>query len=505
MKMTPPAEVCKSENAALFTILQNIQEAVSTAAQQGTAIHQREETVWHMVLQMGRAALALFLVQLGTGDQGERITLPEGSERQRLPGTHARRYVSIFGEFQLQRTVYGQTEKQKIDFVPLDNRLQLPASVFSYVLQNWDQSLCVEEAFGQAAGTVARMLGLQQAVDSLERMNVQMAQSVEAFRAERMLPPASQEGEVVVSSADGKGVVMRRGEDDQASPAHRSKGEKASRKAMAIVGAVYTVDRFVRTPEQVVAALFGEDRHEPKRARPQPCHKQTMASLTSKSAAGTVSGIEGTYLWLMEELWQRNHGFAKEMVHRCDGQEALWEARQEFLPQRNTVNILDLLHVTPRLWQAAHVFHPEKSPQVEQFVRQRVQQVLEGKVEQVIRGLRALGTKQKLRGNKKATLTKLCQYLHNNRERMRYDEYLAKGYPIASGVIEGACRHLVKDRMERAGMHWTRRGAQAMLDVRSIHVNGDWDAYQTFRIQRETKKLYPWRELIEGENYRLAV
>ena len=87
---------------------------------------------------------------------------------------------------------------------------------------------------------------------------------------------------------------------------------------------------------------------------------------------------------------------------------------------------------------------------------------------------------------------------------MRYDEYLAKGYPIASGVIEGACRHLVKDRMERAGMHWTRTGAQAMLDVRSIHVNGDWDQYQTFRIERETGKLYPWRELVDGEKYRLA-
>ena len=133
-----------------------------------------------------------------------------------------------------------------------------------------------------------------------------------------------------------------------------------------------------------------------------------------------------------------------------------------------------------------------------------MQKVLEGKVELVIRGLREMGTKRRLTGSKKATLKKICAYLENNRERMRYDEYLAKGYPIASGVIEGACRHLVKDRMERAGMHWTRLGAQAMLDVRSIHINGDWDQYQTFRIERETKMQYPWRELVEGENYPLA-
>ena len=174
---------------------------------------------------------------------GESVTLPGGQVCQRLEETHSRRYVSIFGEFVLKRAVYGSREGQKIEFVPLDNRLQFPESVFSYVLQDWDQSLCVEEAFSQAKSTVARMLGLKQSVDSLERMNVQMAELVEAFRDERTLPSAEEEGAIVVSSADGKGVVMRRAADEAAPPAHRTKGEKASRKEMAIVGAVYTVDR----------------------------------------------------------------------------------------------------------------------------------------------------------------------------------------------------------------------------------------------------------------------
>src|SRR5439155_15155372 len=120
-----------------------------------------------------------------------------------------------------------------------------------------------------------------------------------------------------------------------------------------------------------------------------------------------------------------------------------------------------------------------------------------GKGDLVVRGLREMRTKRKLTGNKKATLTKVCAYLEHNRDRMHYDEYLAKGYPIASGVIEGACRHLVKDRMERAGMHWTRPGAQAMLNVRTIHVNGDWEAYQSYRIQRETRQLHPYYSLVE--------
>jgi hypothetical protein len=502
--MTRETDAFKQENADLVSILQEMRTTVHQAAQDGTAIHEVEKALWRQVLAMGRALLGEFLGLQGTGDMGESITLPDGDVCKRLKDLHKRRYVSVFGEFHLDRVAYGSREGQKVDFVPLDNRLQLPEGVFSYLLQDWDQSFCVEQAFSQAGRAMERMLGFKQSVDSLEHMNVQTAELVEDYREERVLPSASEEGAIVVSSADGKGVVMRREEGDQAPPAHRTKGEKASRKEMAIVGAVYTVAPYRRTAEDVVAALFG-DRIEPAQPpRPKPCHKQTMASLASTDAEGTHSGIEKTYQWLLQEIWARNHGFGKEMVHLCDGQETLWDARQRHLPQCNMTDVLDLLHVTPRLWQAAHVFWREKSREAEQFVRERVLKVLQGKVDLVIRGLREMGTKRKLTGSKKATLTTICNYLEKNRQRMRYDEYLDKGYPIASGVIEGACRHLVKDRMERAGMHWTRRGAQAMLDVRSIHINGDWDQYQTFRIEREINRQYPWRELVAGENYRLA-
>jgi hypothetical protein len=505
MMMTHETDVLKGKNADLLTLLEEMRTRVHDAAEKGTPVHEVERAVWQHVLRLGFLLLEQFFALLGSGDQGERVTLPDGRECERLEAMHPRRYVSIFGEFVLNRTVYGSREGQKIDFVPLDNRLQLPDSVFSYLLQDWDQSFCVEEAFGQAARTILRILGLQQSVDSLERMNMQMAQQVDDFRAERAMPSAAAEGEILVSSTDGKGVVMRRAEGETIPPAHRTKGDKASRKEMAIVGAVYTVDRYVRTAEQVVAALFGDQQGEAKPPpRPKPCHKQTMASLAYTDAEGAHSGIEKTYGWLLEEIWLRNRGYGKGMVHLCDGQEALWVARQTYLPQRNTTDILDLLHVTPRLWQAAHLFYREKSAAAEQFARERILRVLQGKVGLVIRGLREMGTKRGLTGSKKATLTTICAFLENNRQRMRYDEYLAKGYPIASGVIEGACRHLVKDRMERAGMHWTRIGAQAMLDVRSIHIAGAWEQYQAFRIDCEKQRLYPWRELVEGDNYRLA-
>jgi hypothetical protein len=470
---------------------EEMQEFVRQAAQAGRAVHEVERGLWQRLRQLGHACLEQLLRLQGNGDMGETVTLPTGESVQRLQELHERRYVSIFGEFRLQRVVYGSREKQKIDFVPLDHRLQLPESIFSYVLQDWDQSLCVEEAFRQASVTLWRILDLKQPVDSLEHMNQEMAQDTTRFLLSR--PAPEQEGELVVLSADGKGIVMRRHADDPPPKGHRTKGDKASQKRMATVATVYTVDRYRRTPEEVVAALF-RDAPEPTADRPPPQGKEVWASLPRDEQPG--SGTEAAFAWMVGELFLRGRAADKPLVFVSDGQESLWAARQDWLPER-AVDILDVLHVTPRLWKAAHVVHREGSPEAEEFVRERLLRVLHGKAAGVIRGLRAMATKRRLHGGKKKTITSVCAYLEANLQRMRYDEYLTAGYPIASGAVEGACRHLVKDRMERAGMHWTIPGAQAMLDVRSIYVSGLWDEYQAYRIERETDRLYPHRTLVE--------
>jgi len=483
-------------NPELEKTLADLRTLVHQAARDGTAVHEVERAIWDQVLRIGRQALQLFFTLHGSGDQGPTVHLPDGRALDRLPDRHPRRYVSIFGAFDLRRTAYGRREGQKIDFVPLDNRLQLPAGAFSYVLQDWDQALCAEQAFGQVNTTIARMLGLKQSVDSLEQMNREVAGAATPFRLNRPVPPAAEEGEVFVVSADGKGVVLRRGSDDPAPPAYRTKGDKASHKRMATVGTAYSVDRYVRTPEQVVAALF-RDGPRPEAGRPQPRHKQVWASLPQADVP--VSGMEAVFVWLLWELGRRNPGGAKEVVYLSDGQDALWDAQAQYLGGRRAVGVLDLLHVTPRLWKAAHVFHPEKSPEAEAVVREWLLRVLRGQVARVVHGLRVRGGRRPLTAAKRQALREVCGYLEKNAPRMRYDEYLAAGYPIASGVIEGACRHLVKDRMERAGMHWTIPGAQAMLEVRSIYVSGQWEEYQAYRIAQETQRLFPYRDAADPQ------
>ena len=502
-----PHPTTPDQSPALEPLVAELAAYVRQAATAGTPAHEAEHGIWTRILAVGHQALGLFFHLQGTGDIGESVARPDGTTAHRLPRTHHRTYRSVFGDFALDRTVYGTREGQAIAFVPLDARLQLPASDYSYLLQKWDQALGCEAAFARVGATLSDVLGLKQSTDSLERMNRHMAEAIRPFRETRPVPDPADEGEVMVAQADGKGIVMRRPADEPPILGHRTKGQKANRKRMAIVGAVYSVGRTVRTPADVVASLFRDPAADRPVGvpRPDPVGKHLWASLTHERDGVAVAGTDEVFPWLAQELARRNPESRRETVYLMDGQESLWTARRTYLPGPKAVEILDLLHVTPRLWAAAHVFHREGSAAAVAFVRDRLARVLNGQVATVVGGLRQMGTRRGVGGAKRKRLAAACGYLAKNARRMRYHEYLAKGYPIASGVIEGACRHYVKDRLERAGMHWTPDGAQAMLDVRSEFLNGDWETFQQFRINRETKRLHPDRPLLDRITWTLAV
>jgi hypothetical protein len=497
MNITDSLGVLKMELTQ--NLVPQILDLLTAALTDGRPVHAVENGLWDLALQFGQRALGVFLDCHGTGDLGPSVTLPDGRAVERLAELHTRRYVSIFGPFTLSRSVYGSREGQALEFVPLDQRLQLPANAFSYVLQDWDQSLAMEQPFGQVSQTIERILKLKQSVDSLEGVNRQQAQDVADFRDLLGSPPAAEEGQIVVVTADCKGIVIRGQGTPTVCGGERPAGQRANQKRMAAVAAVYTVDPYVRTADEVVAALFRDPDYEPEK-RPEPCHKRVWASLPHDGPKPR-SSIAVVFDWVWWEFAQRNPRLQRPTICLCDGQEALWQATADGVMDEDRVEILDLLHVTPRLWAAAKLLYGDKSKEVLPCVRQRVTQVLEGKVETVLRTLRRLAKARGLSGAKKKALGRICSYLNKNRERMRYDEYLREGYPIASGVIEGACRHLIKDRMERAGMHWTMTGAQAMLDLRSVWIGGHWQAFQQQRIERETERLYPQRDRVAGEAF----
>jgi hypothetical protein len=473
---------------------------VRKAAKDGRPIDQVERGLWSSLLALGHTLLTGYVEGVGPGDVGDTLVY-EGRELGRLELPHDRRYVSVFGELSISRYVYGTRETQKHEVIPADALLGLPDSEFSYVLQDWDQSFCVEDSYEESRGKVEKILGIGQSVRSLEQMSVSVAESVPAFQESAPKPPAAQEGSILVMTADGKGIPMRRdaGQDPPAIRGRRKKGEKANKKRMACVGGVYTIDPFVRTPEDVVDEVLRDAR---KPDRPQPCHKQLRAELTREIDGVEVNAKDRIFSWFAEQVKVRNPKGRKKVVCVMDGERALWKKLLVLVP--GIVCILDLFHVLERLWQAAHCFHPEGSDEAKAFVTDRLLRLLRGEVGYVIGGLKQMATKQALRGSRQQQLSAAIGYLQRNRRLMHYDEYLAAGYPIGSGVAEGACRHLVKDRMERTGMRWRVPGAQAMLNLRAVYINGDWDTFQNHRIKAERCRLYPYLPLVRREHRKIA-
>jgi hypothetical protein len=482
------AMIISPEQAALKAQEQfdALRDFVQQAARDGQRVDAVERGLFRQLLGLGHSLLSAFVAAQGDGDLGPQVETTEGQTARRSPQRHDRRYVSIFGELTIARAVYGSRGGQKIERVPLDERLGLPEGEFSYVLEDWGQRPCLKESFAEAGQSLEMLLGLRLGTRALEGMNRAVAAYAPASRASLEVPPPDEEGPLLVVTADGEGVPMRRPPQDGPKPHHRrTKGEKANKKQMACVGAVYSIEPFVRRAEDIIDEVLREEEAE---RRPEPQHKHVWAEMTREVGGIEVPAKEGLFCQLYAESIARNLGHDRPVICLLDGERALWDAQEVYFPE--AVGILDLFHVLERLWAVAHCFHAEGSDQAKQFVEYRLRDLLQGRVGYVISGLRKRLRAGKLSGQRRRAVRSAVEYLTNNREHMRYDEYLAAGYPIGSGVAEGACRHLVKDRMEQTGMRWTVEGAQAMLHVRALYLNDQWGEFLEFRVEQEHARTY---------------
>jgi hypothetical protein len=457
-------------------LLAHVQEA------RNERMDRAEGKLFGELLDLGLTLLRQFVALHGTGDVGSTLPTANGTWK-RLADLHPRRYVSIFGELTIDRTVYGTRAKQKIQAAPLDAQLGLPEGDFSYLLQSWLQERCLDTDYAGAIQGLAAILPVQPSVRSVEDMTRRMAADVPDFQAQQPLPDVTEKAELLVATADHKGVPMVR--RDRPTAGSDEESERPGVKRAACAGAVYTTARFVRTPDDVVDEVRRKERAAD---RPPPQGKVVWAEMRQEIDGDEASGREVVLANLCAELDRRDPTQKQPTIVLCDGERALWKTFAAMLT-RPYVAILDLWHALTYLWLAAKVFHGTKQAQ-QAFVTARLRLLLEGKVRGVIKGLKQMGTQQGLTGEKRRTLAKVVGYFENNRAHMRYDVYLRAGYPIGSGVIEGACRHVIKDRMERAGMLWTLEGASALLRLRVVHTNAHWDAYQEYRIIREQRELY---------------
>ena len=331
-------------------------------------------------------------------------------------------------------------------------------------------------------------------------MTQTLAGAVAGYEAARPAPAPAPGQQIVVLSADGKGVPLRKPADAPAIAAHdHARGPKPDRKKMAVLGAAYHIEPHPRTAEAVVESLFRDpaapvraDRTAPR--RPVPRQKRVCAVLPVAAAVAAALApprpAAVIFPWLAEEARRRDPDHQHPWVLLMDGQASLWEVAAATLGDAPRVEILDLLHATGYLWEAVHLFHDPGSEMALKWMKVLVLGLLSGMGTGVIRWLQHLAEQSELPAATRTRLAEIHGYFDRHRDRIHYDRYLAAGYPIASGVIEGACRHVVKDRMERAGMHWTLPGAQALLNLRCVALNDEWEPFINHHIQSETARLY---------------
>jgi hypothetical protein len=490
--------------SSVTELAQSLSDTVSEAARTGLALHEVEPLIHEFVLRMGHSAMSMFFEAQGDGDLGESVTTEAGTVLYRSSTPVHRPLQTVFGLFHIRGYVYAPGRKKRIELRPLDARMSLPPGHASYLFEEFAQYFCVDDAFASGSETIERVLRQSVPVDTLERINRRVGDQAAEYLNELPAPPPNEEGEIVVFTGDGKGVPLVQ-RDAKAIPIFEPE-EHRGNKRMATVAAVYSVDRYVRTPEEIVIALFDDsDKTAKPPKRPIPQGKQMLARFATQHDLGdgleSVSGTVEAFSWGSRRIADRLRD-DQPIVLLFDGQCSLWTTADHCLDPGvadRTVEILDIIHVSQYVWRAAKVFHSQREHR-EAFARERVQRILNGDVQSVITGLKRMAALHRLDKKGRTEIATVCGYFENNASRMKYDEYLSQGYPIATGVIEGACRHLVKDRMERSGMRWSLPGAQAMLHVRAIHKSPRRAQFHTERINREQTGLHPHRRLVSNHN-----
>jgi len=468
--------------------LRDLERFLSDAAEAHLGLSELECGSERRCRELARLELQAHVDSRGVGDVGEAVIIPsaDGPVRLAYKRRHTRPVLTVFGEIRVCRTAYSAPGREAIH--PLDAELQLPARIWSYECQRRLIRGAICGPFDEAITWVSEMTGLSVPKRSAEQLVRDAAVDFDAFyqaRAQAEVKPAR--GEILVGAIDCKGIPMVKPER-ALRVVRRGKGEKANKKRMATVAAVHSQTPLVRTAKEVLDSLFATGERPARPKRTPPNHKRVWASLTADKDT-FINDVRA-------EMLRRDPRHRRTWVIVTDGERAL--QRRVCKTFTGVTLILDLLHAVEKLWKVAHALYPEGSREAEQFVYERTERILNGQAGQVVKGLRLIVTKRKLTATKAKTLNDVAGYLYRNRERMRYDLYLANGWPIASGSVEGACKNLVRDRFERSGMRWTIETAEAVLRLRAVYLSGDLDSYWDFHIQQDQQRLYPtWQAIPE--------
>ena len=464
------------------SIAENIQttvaaliEMVSGESSRDKTAHEIEGQLWWGLLAMGQQFMQLFLTTQEKQEVKQKVYEAEGVEYPYI-GQKDRKYVSLFGDATVWRAGYWR-KGLEVQF-PLDDKLSLSERSFSDLVQERVSELTISMTYEEAVTVFSKWLGWDLSKRSSEQINADHADYVTDYYETQPVPDTSVSDTILAVSADGKGIPMTR-KDSPPPEARRGRGDKKTAKKDATVTALYTIAPYKRCADDIIRALVPGYAAEASTLPPRP-------KPTNKQVFGTLGGQKAAFEQLARKVERRSSEQIIHYVALTDGNRGLKNRVRLDLPHFTL--IIDIIHVTEYLWEAANTLLGETHSMREVWMQDALRCLLEDDLDKLLNHLNY--QLPGLSKRKQTTLKKVIRYLRNNRDYMHYQDYLANGYPIGTGVIEGACRHLVKDRFERAGMRWSMVGAQVMLELRAVYLNGDWDNFQRFRRRKAHQKRY---------------
>ncbi len=427
----------------------------------------------------------------------------DGVVRTRAEKGRARPLVTRFGQVSVSRIAYRSPGRSNVH--PLDAALNLPGEKHSHGLRKLTAIEAARGSIDAAGAAITRATGVRVGKRQLEEMVRRAAAHVEAFYVSRVIKPAP-DGHPLVLTFDGKGIVMLpealRPATAKAAAAAEGKlatrlspGEKHGRKRMAELACVYDAVPVPRAPGDIIStpaqkrrkkkkAQAGTAKGKGKPREPQARGKWLTASVTD--------GIPAVIAAAFGEAERRDAGHQREWVILIDGNNTQIEAVTAEAASRGiTVTIvIDFIHVLEYLWNAAWSFYDKGEPAAEEWVADQARTILAGNARQVAAGIRRRATTYGYSPAERAGADECARYLDNKKDHLDYATALKKGWPIATGIIEGACRHIVKDRMDITGARWGLEGAEAVLRLRALIASGDFGAYWRYHLRREHQRIH---------------
>jgi hypothetical protein len=444
-----------------------------------------ERSLWSRVAVLFRLCVALFLAV-----RHRRLDLSTyQAEGWRVKKEFATRTIKTlcgavtYGRAYLRRNGDG--------WFPLDALLGITADGFSWRVIDLVTRLATRVSYAATRGIMQAMIGWSPSTEAIESLVIGLGQRAPAFMTTQQ--SFDDDGEVLVIEVDGKAAPMATEAELEARRQKRKHGRKCGCGCQRHRGRRHRKGKKKKRKKRGHNSKNGRSATLVAMYTLRRGEDGKLHGPINKKIWGQFGSRQNAIAWTRDQATRRGFGPETDKLVQIviDGERCLRKQLKKLFP--HAVFTLDLRHAQERLWRAGRLFHEEDSPELAQWVEPLNRLLLRGRVDALLKRLKKILKSIPLRGpntkNKRETLTKQIDYFKERAEMMRYDEYHREDLVLATGVIEGACRYVVGERLDCSGMRWKLEGAEPLLRLRCIELNGDWDEFIAWGSDQTTAEL----------------